>query len=301
MVLDCLGYASDISRLSEEARAGILLVPVPLSSWSKVMNVLEAEDVREVVHLAALSHVSASFESPIEFAENYVGTQTLLECIRKWGKVTRIVVVSTDEVYGASSPHGVAFTEESPLKPTNPYSASKAAADLLAQTYHRCYGLPIIVTRGNNVVGSSQHREKLLPSLIWRLSQGQRALIEGDGQQLRCFLDVQDAAHALETLRQRGKLGEVYNVGADEEASVLDVCALVLQEIRPGALLDDWIQFVPDRISQDRRYFVASDKLRQLGWAPRVTLAETIAEAVRVASAMPERRKSDHFPPTRYQ
>ena len=205
-------------------------------------------------------------------------THTLLECCRVYGKLRRILVVSTDEVYGdsAQGPEAAAFTEDSALRPNNPYAASKAAADLMAQTYGRCYRLPVVVARSNNVIGPQQHREKLVPAVVARIEAGRPALVEGDGLQLRSFLDIEDALAAFETIRTRGELGQVYNVAGACEASVLDVVRAVLRALRPGERLEDWTTFVEDRGYQDRRYLVSAAKLHALGWRPQVGLEETI-------------------------
>ena len=271
-VLDAHNYAAQHRRLTH----AVTLVQCSLASWPRVLQELQRLDVRELVHFAANTHVPTSFLNPLEFtADNVQGTHTLLECCRVYGKLARILVVSTDEVYGDQA-HEPA-TEETPLRPNNPYAASKAAADLMAQTYARCFGMPILVARCNNVIGPRQHREKLVPAVMARIRAGAPALVEGDGLQLRSFLYVDDAVAAFETIRTKGELGHVYNVAGPREASVLEVVDAVLQALRPGERLQDWTLFVQDRSYQDRRYFICAEKLRRLGWTPQVDLAEAIA------------------------
>ncbi len=285
VVLDGHFYAADLQRLSPEARADptVHVLKSNLLSWSRLLREMERWDVREVVHFAAYSDVSASFENPLEFsADNLLGTQTLLECCRLRPAVSRILVASTDEVYGESELGAAAapFDEQAPMRPSNPYAASKAAADLMALTYARCFGLPVVVSRGNNVVGPGQHPEKLVPAVAARLGAGEPALVEGDGLQTRGFLHVRDAARAMETLRVCGRVGEAYNVGGEGELSVLDVVRVALAQLRGGGELAGWVRHVPDRPCQDRRYFVDSAKLRALGWRPRFSSVEAVRLAL---------------------
>ena len=245
-VLDARGYAADAERLAPGVRAAVPVIQCNLSSWSRMLQEFARLDVRQVVHFAAYSHVSASFLNPLEFsADNLLGTHTLLECCRLHGGMQRVIVISTDEVYGesAAGPEARPFTEESGLNPSNPYAASKAAADLLALSYAKCFKLPVIVTRGNNVIGPRQHREKLLPSVISQLRAGRQVGVEGDGRQLRSFLFVEDAARGIEVVRVSGEVGQVYNVGGDSEHSVLDVVQAALDVLRPSERWQDWNEY----------------------------------------------------------
>jgi dTDP-glucose 4,6-dehydratase len=282
-ILDAQFYAAHRGRLAPQARRSVRFIQCTLASWSRILDELQRLDVLEVVHFAANSHVSTSFLNPLEFTtDNLLGTHTLLECCRLYGKLGRIVVVSTDEVYGDSPPDAAPLTEDSALRPNNPYAASKAAADLMAQTYAKCYHLPIVITRSNNVIGPLQHSEKLVPAVMARIRAGQRALVEGDGTQLRAFVYVDDVVAAIDLVRTRGQLGQVYNIAGACEHSVLGLVEAVLAELRPGERLQDWTEFVPDRLYQDKRYFVSAAKLHALGWKPQVSLPEAIA---RIAQA----------------
>jgi dTDP-glucose 4,6-dehydratase len=289
VVLDACLYAADEGRLAGAVRGdeSVHLVRCNLRSWSRILQLLAAYDVRQVVHFAAYSHVGASFLTPLEFTEdNVLGTQCLLECCRLHGGLERFICVSTDEVYGdaACGADAKPFAEDAPLNPTNPYSASKAAAELMARTYGTCFGLPVIVTRGNNVIGPRQHREKLLPAVAARVAAGRRARVEGDGLQLRGFLFIDDVAAAIETVRQRGAVGETYNVGGTEEHTVLQLVEAVLRVLRPGERLADWVEHVSDRPYQDRRYHVDAAKLRALGWRQSVRLDEAVRRSLEAES-----------------
>jgi UDP-glucose 4,6-dehydratase len=288
VVLDCLTYAGDAGRLSPEAAARVTLVRANLRSWSRVLRLLRENDVVEIVHFAAYSHVGASFETPGEFVEDNVGgTYTLLECARLHGaRLRRFVHVSTDEVYGQSSTAGDArpFDEGDVLAPTNPYSASKACAEIFASTYWRCFGLPVLVLRPNNTFGPSQHREKLIPAFTLAVAEGRRMRIEGSGHQRRSFLFSSDVASAVDLIRRDGAAGEIYNVGGSTEHAVLQVAEAVLRVQRPGEAVADWLDFVEDRPFNDQRYYVDCAKLRSLGWTQLVGLEEglrAVAEAER--------------------
>lgn len=296
VILDAFLYAADNARLAQAVREdeSVHLVQCNLRSWSRILHVLAEYDVRQVVHFAAYSHVGASFLNPLEFTEdNVLGTQCLLECCRLHGgggKLERFVCVSTDEVYGDSAcdDDATPFTEDARLNPTNPYSASKAAAELMARTYGLCFNLPIIVTRGNNVIGPHQHREKLLPAVTACIAAGRRARVEGDGLQRRSFLYVDDVAEAIDIIRLRGAVGETYNVGGAEEHTVLQVVESVLQALRPGTKLEDWVEHVSDRPYQDRRYYVDTSKLHGLGWSQRVQLDDAIGRILAAEAAAAE-------------
>lgn len=291
VILDVCSYAADESRLDAEARMddSVHLVQCNLRSWSRILHVLAFHDVRQVVHFAAYSHVGASFLNPLEFTEdNLLGTQCLLECCRLHSnKIERFVCVSTDEVYGDASCEADAtpFSEDAALNPTNPYSASKAAAEVMARAYGMCFGLPVIVTRGNNVIGPHQHREKLLPSVISSIVAGRKARVEGDGLQRRSFLYLDDVAAAIDTIRIRGVVGEAYNVGGASEHTVLQVLEAALSVLRPGDRIEDWVEHVADRPYQDRRYYVDTAKLHALGWSQRVELKEAIQRIVEAERA----------------
>lgn len=280
VVLDCLTYAGDAARLSPEAAARVTVVRANLRSWSRLQSLLKEHDVVEIVHFAAYSHVGASFEVPGEFVEdNVVGTYTLLECARLHGaRLRRFVHISTDEVYGQSSTAQDArpFDEDDALAPTNPYSASKACAEIFARTYWRCYKLPVVVVRPNNTIGPGQHREKLLPAFMHAVAEGRRMRVEGSGHQCRSFLFTTDVARAVEAVRREGAPGQVYNIGGDTEHTVLQVAEAVLRVLRPGEAPADWIEFVADRPFNDQRYYVDRAKLLALGWDQEVNLEEAI-------------------------
>jgi dTDP-glucose 4,6-dehydratase len=273
VVLDAEYYAANYLRLPSSNRLTILRAKV--QGWPQLLCELQQRNIDTVVHFAAASHVTHSFAHPLDFLEdNVVGCQILLECCRIYGHLQCFLLISTDEVYGDGGP----FLEDAELKPTNPYSASKACADIICRTYGRCYGLPMRVVRSNNVVGCGQHREKLVPTAVAAVVAGHRVPIEGSGQQTRCFLHLQDMVQAIEIVRQRGTNNEVYNVGVEREVSVVEVVRIVLEQLRPQACVSDWIQHVPDRPYQDQCYRIDSSKLRALGWYPALQVEDAIRD-----------------------
>ena len=247
------------------------LVRGNICSEDLVQHVLESNQIDEVIHFAAQSHVQKSFDDSLQFTrDNVLGTHILLECCRKYGKIRKFVHVSTDEVYGESmnSVDEKQKTEHSILCPTNPYAATKAAAELIAQSYTHSYNMPIIISRGNNVYGPNQYPEKLIPCFIEQLKSGMQVTIQGKGDTVRAFLHAYDTARAFECILKNGKIGEIYNIGCDEnmEYSVMDVAKILIRKICKTEQYANWITYVEDRPFNDQRYYISNQKLKDLGW-----------------------------------
>jgi dTDP-glucose 4,6-dehydratase len=247
------------------------LVKGNLCDSDLVDHILREYKVTHVIHFAAQSHVQKSFDDSLTFTkDNILGTHILLECCRKYGKIERFIHVSTDEVYGESmnSVDEQHKTEHSILCPTNPYAASKAGAELIAQSYNHSYKMPIIITRGNNVYGPNQYPEKLIPRFIKLLNEGKKVTIQGEGNSVRAFLHAYDTACAFEYILEKGKIGEIYNIGCDEgmEYSVMDVAKILIKMIKKTENYDEWIEYVEDRPFNDQRYYISNQKLKDLGW-----------------------------------
>lgn len=239
-----------------------------------------------VVHFAAESHVDRSILDPAAFVRtNVLGTQVLLDAARRHG-IGRFVYVSTDEVYGDMDGRPAAG-EEAPLRPSSPYSASKAAADLLSLSYVRTYGLPVIVTRSSNNYGPHQYPEKLLPLMIWKAVQGEALPVYGDGMQRRDWLWVEDNCRGILAVLERGRPGQAYNIGTGTERPNVEIveriCDLVADCAgRSRAGLRALISHVADRPGHDRRYAMTCDKVRaECGWEPSIPLEEGLAATVR--------------------
>jgi|MDSW01.1.fsa_nt_gb UDP-glucose 4,6-dehydratase len=243
--------------------------------------VMRSEQIDTVMHFAAQTHVDNSFGNSFEFTENNIrGTHVLLETIKTLGTIKRFLHVSTDEVYGESSYEMDKANVEaaSLLEPTNPYSATKAGAEMLVMAYGRSYGLPYVITRGNNVYGPHQYPEKAIPKFIMLARNGARIPIHGDGQATRSYMHVADAASAFDTILHKGELKGVYNIGAHEERTVLSVARDI--GVALGVDIDKTITHVQDRKFNDRRYFIDCSKLLALGWTQKVSWEEGLKETI---------------------
>ncbi|KAF5048219.1 dTDP-glucose 4,6-dehydratase [anaerobic digester metagenome] len=233
------------------------------------------EEVDAVVHFAAESHVDRSITDPGAFVStNVQGTFTLLEAAR-WAGIDRFVHVSTDEVYG-SIPEG-AFVETDPLRPSSPYSASKAGSDLLALAYHTTHNLPVVVTRCSNNYGPYQFPEKLIPLFVTHLLEGKKVPVYGSGTNVREWIYVLDHCRAVDFVLGRGTPGEVYNIGSGVEKTNLEITAALLALLGKD---DAWVEHVEDRKGHDFRYAIDCSRLRGLGWAPEFTFEQALAETV---------------------
>ena len=271
--LDAMYYCAREDNIQPEIRqdSRYVFVKGNVNDTDLVTDVLNRYTVTHVMHFAAQSHVQNSFEDSIKFTEdNICGTHTLLECCRKWGKIIKFVHVSTDEVYGESmkGENERQKTEHSVLCPTNPYAATKAGAELLAQSYYHSYKFPVIITRGNNVYGPNQYPEKLIPLFIKLLTEGKKVTIQGDGSCVRSFLHAYDTATAFGLILDRGTIGEIYNIGCDEgmEYSVMDIAKILIKGILGTEAYAAHIDYIPDRPFNDQRYYISNDKLKALGW-----------------------------------
>ena len=265
--LDKLTYAGNLFYLEKaKNNPNFSFVKGDICDVSLVKQLFAKEKFDTVVNFAAQSHVDRSIISSAEFINtNVYGVSVLLDACVEHG-VARFHQISTDEVYGQSLTD-IPFTEASPLNPSNPYAASKAAADMLAISYYKTHGLNVTVTRSTNNYGPHQHTEKLIPRLIANAYLGKRLLLYGDGSNIRDWLYVTDHCAAADTVLRNGKAGEIYNVCARNERTNLDIARLVCSKTGIGA---DRISFVPDRKGHDKRYFVSDEKIRsELGWQPQ--------------------------------
>ena len=271
--LDCLYYCAREDNILERHRSSsnYQFIKGNINSEDIVNYILNNYQINCVIHFAAQSHVQNSFDNSRQFTEDNVkGTHNLLECCKKYGKLDKFIHVSTDEVYGESiiNDDNSIKSEKSVLCPTNPYAATKAGAELIAQSYGHSYHMPIIITRGNNVFGPNQYPEKLIPRFIKLLKENKRLTIHGDGSCVRAFLHSYDTATAFETILLRGDVGEIYNIGCDEgmEYSVMEVAKLLIKRIKNTEDYQTWLEYVADRPFNDQRYYIDNGKLKALGW-----------------------------------
>ena len=297
LTLDKLTYAGNLESLASlKGDPRHIFVQGDIGDAKLVAKLLAEHQPRAVINFAAESHVDRSIHGPEDFIQtNIVGTFHLLEAVRAyWNGLSaaaktdfRFLHVSTDEVYGSLSKDEPAFTETHRYEPNSPYSASKAASDHLVRAYHHTYGLPVLTTNCSNNYGPYHFPEKLIPLMIVNALAGKNLPVYGDGQQIRDWLYVKDHCSAIRRVLERGKLGEVYNVGGWNEKANLDivhtVCSL-LDEMRPkanGKSYREQITFVTDRPGHDRRYAIDARKLeRELGWKPTETFDTGIRKTV---------------------
>ena len=285
--LDAMYYAADKNNVdaSIQNSQNYTLVEGNLCSSDLVKHVLKSHNIELVIHFAAQSHVQNSFSDSLQYTkDNIMGTHVLLECCRNYGKITRFIHVSTDEVYGESmnTVSELSKTEQSILCPTNPYAATKAGAELIAQSYNHSFKMPIIISRGNNVYGPNQYPEKLIPRFIQQLKNGEKVTIQGEGTAVRAFLHAYDTARAFECILEKGVIGEIYNIGCDEnmEYSVMEVAKILIEMIKNTQNYDEWIDYIEDRPFNDQRYYISNEKLKKLGWSITIDFIEGIKELI---------------------
>jgi len=275
--LDLLTYAGNLENLADvQEKRNYRFVRGDISDAS-LLERLFAEGFDAVLNFAAESHVDRSIEDPGHFLRtNVFGTQALLEAALRH-RVKRFVQISTDEVYGSLGEVG-RFSEKTPLAPNSPYSASKAAADLLARAYWKTYGLDVVITRCSNNYGPYQFPEKLIPLFITNALADEALPVYGDGLYVRDWIYVEDHCIALDHVLRGGKSGGIYNIGADEERTNLDITRLILEALGKESSL---ISHVKDRPGHDRRYAMDSTRIQtELGWKPRTSFEEGMKRTI---------------------
>jgi dTDP-glucose 4,6-dehydratase len=283
--LDAMYYCANENNIKEEIRnsSRYNLIKGNLCSIDLLNHLLNNYKIDTVIHFAAQSHVENSFEDSLKYTyDNILGTHTLLESCRKYGNIQKFIHISTDEVYGESmlSDEEEKKNEQSILCPTNPYAATKASAELIANSYRFSFKLPIIITRGNNVYGPNQYPEKLIPKFIELLKNNKKVTIQGDGTNVRAFLHSLDVAKALELILVKGKIGEIYNIGSDEdrEYTVLDIAHILIKLIKNTDNYNEHIEYIEDRPFNDKRYYISNKKVKELGWTIEKKFIEGINE-----------------------
>lgn len=277
IVVDNLSYAGDMERLKEVDNL-ITFYRTDIREKKTIEEVFNKERPDVVIHFAAESHVDRSILDPRIFIEsNIIGTMNLLEASKKYG-VERFINISTDEVYGELGEMGY-FTEDSPLKPNSPYSVSKASQDMLGRAYWRTYGLPVITVRPSNNYGEWQYPEKLIPMVIAKAIHDEEIPVYGRGGNIREWLHVSDCSGAIMRVMEKGKSGEVYNIGSGEERRNIDVVSSILMILNKPLTL---IRYVNDRPGHDFRYSLNCSKIhKELEWSPRIKFDEGIEMTVK--------------------
>ena len=291
--LDLLTYAGNLENLKMvESDPRYCFVKGDVRDKQLVESLFTRHDFDTVVHFAAESHVDRSIVEPeIFLTTNIVGTQILLDTAKRHWKLdpddkysreyragVRYLQVSTDEVYGALGKIGM-FQETTPISPNSPYSASKASADLIVRAYHETFGLPVNITRCSNNYGPYQFPEKLIPLMIYNAYHDKALPVYGEGMQVRDWLHVRDHCSAIYSVLTRGAVGEVYNIGGNNEKANIEIVRLILKELNKP---EDLITYVKDRPGHDRRYAIDNTKITtQLGWCPKYTFEQGILETIK--------------------
>lgn len=280
--LDKLTYAGKVAHI-EPPFDNYKFVMGDICDSHLVFNILQMEKPDVIMHLAAETHVDNSFGNSFVFTQtNVYGTHVMLECTRKHlttpeGKNLRMFLhMSTDEVYGSVDDHEEPRMENAMFAPSNPYAATKAAAEMICHAYVKSFNLPIVITRCNNAVSKYQNEEKLIPCVVRSLLEGKKIPIHGEGRSKRTFIHSYDIADALKLIMDKGQIGDTYNIGTDQEYSVLDVVTKIMNIMKPDAKVEDNIEYQPDRPFQDYRYSIDATQLKAFGWAPQRTFKDAL-------------------------
>ncbi len=271
-VLDRLKFVGRVETIKDVEKK-IKLIKGDIANINDVMKAMESCDY--IVNFAAESHVDRSITDAESFVRsNILGTFNLLEAAKKL-EVKRFLHISTDEVYGSRLEGD--FKEDDALDPSSPYSATKAGSDLLANAYFKTYGVPVLITRSSNNYGPFQFPEKFIPKMITNAILNKPLPIYGDGKYIRDWVYVMDNCEAILTALMKGKLGEIYNISTDDKKMNIEIAKFILQKLnKPESL----IQFVVDRPAHDRRYSISSEKIKKLGWKPKMSLEEGLVKTI---------------------
>ncbi len=276
--IDALTYAANRQNIGVENEPNYVFVETDIRDKKALELIFNKFSPTHVINFAAESHVDNSISGPLIFVEtNIVGTENLLECARQQN-IVRFHQISTDEVYGSLAPDAKPTTEDAPLLPNSPYSASKASADLLVRSYHKTFELDTIITRASNNYGPNQHQEKLIPRFITNLLENKKIPVYGEGLNIRDWIHVSDHVEGIDAAFHKGKSGEIYNLGGGQELTNLSITNEVLGLLGKG---DEMIEHVTDRLGHDFRYSLDSSKAEQdLGWTPKKDFSTGLKETV---------------------
>jgi len=276
--IDALYYCSRSDAIPE-GKKNYTFIKDDLSDCQNIINILKEHSITHIIHFAAQSHVQNSFAEPLDYTrDNITASHNLIEASRLHGKIVKFFHISTDEVYGDINCDNIK-DEQSMLCPTNPYSATKAAVELIMQSYIQSFKMPIIITRMNNVYGPFQHKEKVIPKFIDQIRKGKKITIHGDGSSTRDFMYIDDTINGLIKIFENGEIGEVYNIGCDEgnDITILELAKLIIKNIKNTEEdFEHFVEFVDDRPYNDKRYYITNNKLKKLGWEQKVHIIKGI-------------------------
>jgi dTDP-glucose 4,6-dehydratase len=263
--IDCLNYCANEKNVI--SHPNYKLIKGNITNKDIVLHILQEYEIDIIVHFAAQSHVDNSFDNSLQYTmDNVYGTHVLLQASKEYGRIVKFIHFSTDEVYGEVDLEHPGCHEKSLLNPTNPYAATKAAAEFLVRSYYHSFKLPTIIIRCNNVYGPNQYPEKLIPKFIKLLREGKKLTIHGKGDTRRNFIWAEDVAKASELILEKGEINEIYNIGTTQELSVIDVAKILIDKMTEDKNIDNHIIFVEDRPFNDFRYSVDTTLLKELGW-----------------------------------
>ena len=280
IVVDKLTYAGNMNNL-KKVQDKITFIQADICDFEKMKEIFNVYEIDGVIHFAAESHVDNSIKTPFIFTQtNVIGTHTLLETAKQvWGEGSsnKFVHISTDEVYGTLGEDGY-FTENSPIQPNSPYSASKASSDLIALAYHETFKMNVTVTNCSNNYGPYQHNEKLIPHMIKLALEDKNLPVYGQGLNIRDWLFVEDHCEAIDLVFHNGKSGERYNIGGHNEKRNIEIVKLILKHLGKS---EDLITFVEDRKGHDYRYAIDPTKIKnELGWEPKTKFEDGIIKTI---------------------
>ena len=270
--IDKISYCSNESFTINNLK--YKFIKADINDKNLISFILNEYKITHIIHFAAQSHVDNSFDNSLDYTvDNVMGTHTLLDCVKNINKDILFLHFSTDEVYGESVNQTDIKTETSLLLPTNPYAASKAAAEMYVNSYKKSYNLKTIILRCNNVFGKDQYPEKVIPKFLKQFKNNEKITIHGKGETIRDFIHVDDVCRAIITVLKKGEINEIYNISGEIKISIIDLAKLIIGNDD----ISEHIRYVNDRPFNDKRYEINSDKLKQLGWKVEVlSLMHTI-------------------------
>ena len=279
--IDKITYAANPDNISNDIENSdrYSFVQCDINETSRLNSIVKQHNINYIVNFAAESHVDNSINDSNPFVHtNITGTHSLLTLLHDCSSVEKYLQVSTDEVYGSLSEQCPAFIEQSAIKPNSPYSASKASADLLCRSFHETFKYPILITRCSNNYGPNQHEEKLIPLMIKNAKAGKKLPVYGDGRNIRDWIHVNDHCSGIDAVLHTGTIGEVYNIGGNNEIRNIDIVKTILSLLNRD---EDQIEYVEDRLGHDWRYAINNNKIQtQLGWSPSVNFEEGLKQLI---------------------
>lgn len=277
--LDILEYCSNEKNVIP--KDNYLFIKGDINDRDLVSNILEKYSIKVVVNFAAHTHVDNSFLNSLDFTKvNVLGTHNLIDCCRHYGKLDKFIHMSTDEVYGEVDIDHPGCSEHTILNPTNPYAATKAAAEFIVRSYNYSFKLPIVIVRCNNVYGPNQYPEKIISKFIHLLKNNKKCTIHGKGQSRRNFIHAHDVAKAFEYILNYGQDSKIYNIGTTNEYNVMEIVQKLVHLLKPGEDYKNWIEFVEERNFNDFRYAIDASELVAMGWKESISFDDGLRDLV---------------------